>query len=260
MPEARTNAAEQPFEGRMFLYERPELLTRADHGALGLSPVERPFDFVKSARAVPLVTIEFASAQKHYPIVFSDSEAPAPLAMLGVVDDVNLFVDEAGKWEAGLYVPYYIRCHPFTFAKGPNDQLAVVIDRAAAAISEHPEEPFFDGDKLSASIQRRVDFCARYGAERQRTTDFGARLKELDLLTGQELKHRASGGEERSIGTYAAVDVEKLGKLDSETLAELHANGSLSAIYAHVFSLENWNRMLDRRKARGLAMNAGDRQ
>lgn len=235
----------------MFLYERPELLTVEEHGKLGLSPVARPFEFVRNVRAAPLVSLEFASAQKDYPIVFSDTDIPAPLAMLGVVDDVNLFVDPDGNWERPHYIPFYLRCHPIGFARAQNDQLAVVIDRAAASVSEQPEEPFFDSGKLSAKMQERVDFCARYSQERQRTMELGTRLKELGLFTGQQVKHRPQGGsEEQSLGTYAAVDVDKLGKLDKDTLQRLHADGSLSAIYAHVFSLENWNRLLDRRVAR----------
>lgn len=249
MTDTTPNAPHQPFEGRMFLYEQPELLTTADHASLGLSPVERPYEFVKSVRAVPLVWLEFSSALKDYPIIFSDTESPLPLAVLGVVDDVNLFVDEAGNWERRCYVPFYIRCHPIGFAKGANDQLAVVIDRAARSISEQPQEPFFAGEKLSEAMQRRVDFCARYNLEREKTRSFAARLKELDLFTGQQVKHQA-GGAEQSLGSYAAVDVDKLGKLDSDTLRSLHAEGWLSAIYAHVFSLENWSRLLDRRAER----------
>lgn len=246
-----TQSTEQrPVEGKMFLYEQPELLTLEEHGDLGLSPVPRPFDFVRHVRAVPLVSLEFSSAQKDYPIVFSDTEVPAPLAMLGVVDDVNLFVDSSGNWERRHYIPFYIRCHPIGFAKAQNDQLAVLIDRAAPSVTAAPKEPFFDGKKLSGKMQERVDFCARYNQERQRTADLGARLKQLDLLVGQQVKHQPRGGEERALGTYLAVDVEKLGKLDSDTLQQLHAEGSLSAIYAHIFSLENWNRLLDRRAAR----------
>ncbi len=99
MAETHGKGTGRPVEGKMFLYEQPELLTSADHGALGIKTVERPFDFVKSVRAAPLVSVEFSSAQKHYPIVFTDSEVPTPVAMLGVVADVNLLVDEKlGAW------------------------------------------------------------------------------------------------------------------------------------------------------------------
>jgi hypothetical protein len=251
MNEFKAAAAKRPFEGKMFLYEQPELLTRADHDGLGLSAVARPFDFVRTVRAVPLVSLEFSSAQKDYPVVFSDTDIPTPLAVLGVVDDVNLFVDESGNWARSHYVPSYIRCHPIAFATGPNEQLAVVIDRAATTIVDQPDEPFFDGEKLTDKMQKRVDFCARYNLERGKTKAFCSRLKELGLFTGQQVIHQPHGGrEERPVGTYVAIDVEKLGELDSDTVRELHADGSLSAIYAHVFSLENWNRLLQRRAER----------
>lgn len=251
MAETQGTGTGRPVEGKMFLYKQPELLTSTDHGTLGIRPVERPFDFVKSVRAAPLVSVEFGSAQKHYPIVFTDTDVPLPVAILGVVDDANLFVDEDGHWERGYYVPTYIRCHPIGFAAGPNEQLAVVIDRAAATVSAEPEVPFFEGEKLSAEMQKRVDFCASYNAERKRTVDFCTRLKELDVFVGQQVTHRPQGGgDESSLGAHVAVDVERLGNLDAATIAELHKEGSLSAIYAHVFSLENWQRLLDRRAQR----------
>ncbi|MGH8196397.1 MAG: SapC family protein [Woeseiaceae bacterium] len=254
MSEVRAEGAGRPVEGRMFLYQQPELLTRADHGGLGLSVVKRPYDFVRRIRAAPLVSLEFSSAQKDYPVVFSDTDIPLPLAVLGVVDDVNLFVDDTGNWERLHYIPSYIRCHPISFATEVNDQLAVVIDRAAASVSEHPDEPFFDGDRLTERMQRRVEFCAAYNLERQKTKAFCARVKQLDLFRGQQITHQARGrGENQPVGTYLAIDVEKLGALDTETIGDLHADGSLSAIYAHVFSLENWSRLLDRRVARRLA-------
>jgi hypothetical protein len=255
MTDSRPESAKPPFEGKMFLYRQPELLTAADHGRLGLSAVPGPFGFVRSVKAVPLVSLEFSSAQKDYPVVFSDTDVPLPLAVLGVIDDVNLFVDEAGNWNLPHYIPSYLRCHPITFARtSVNDQLAVVIDRAAATISEQPDEPFFAGDKLAEKFQERVDFCARYNLERQKTIAFCRRLKDLDLFTGQQVTHQArGGGGGRSVGSYVAIDIEKLGGLDSATVRELHVDGALSAIYAHVFSLENWSRLLHRRSERGLA-------
>ncbi|MGH8165916.1 MAG: SapC family protein [Woeseiaceae bacterium] len=249
-----TDPAARQLEGRMFLYERPELLSLASHATLGLSPAPRPYGFAESIRIAPLVTAEFASAQKDFPVVFSDGEIPAPVAVLGVVEDVNLYVDENGHWEQRRYVPSYIRCHPICLAEGPNEQHAVVIDRGAATVSDTPAEPFFDGSKLSASMQSRVDFSSAYAAEKRKTISFCRRLKELDLFVGQQVTHRRREQDgEPTVGAYVAVNVEKLGKLDSTTLGSLHADGSLAAIYAHVFSLENWNRLFDRRVKRQAA-------
>lgn len=259
MNQPSATTPERPFLGKMFLYENPQLLTKEEHSGLGLSAVARPYDFVRTVRALPLVTLEFPAAQRDYPIVFSDTELPAPLAVLGVVDDVNLYVDESGNWERAHYIPSYVRCHPISFAAARDDQLAVVIDRAAPAISEQPDEPFFDGDKLAEKMQARVDFSARYHYEGTKTKGFCERMKALQLFTGQQVMHRPLGAsEERPIGRYTAIDTDKLVKLDAETLRELNADGSLAAIYAHVFSLQNWNRLLERRAGRGLPMTPPD--
>lgn len=70
--------------GQKFLYQQPEVLTLEDHGSLGITPNERPFDFVKDERAIPLTMVEISSAQRHYPIIFSNLEDPVPMAVLGL--------------------------------------------------------------------------------------------------------------------------------------------------------------------------------
>jgi hypothetical protein len=250
-----TVAAAGNLEGKMFLYSKPELLTVEDHGRLGLTASERPFDFVKSIRVVPIAAAEIASAQKNYPIIFSDLKKPALLAVVSVLDGVNLFVDDNGKWDESTYLPAYIRCHPFALAPRPNDQFAVVIDRAAAVITENAEQPFFDGKDLAPPIQARVDFCSQFTAHGPATKAFCDKLVELDLLSGQQATYEPdAGGEEQSevqsLGSYVAVDFDKVKELDAGTLRQLHLDGTLSAIYAHRFSLENWFRLLERRNRR----------
>ena len=242
-------AAPSAFEGSMFLYEQPVLLTREDHGTLGLSKIDRPFDFVKSIKGVPLVAGEIQSAQKHYPIVFTEIENPVLIMIVGIVEEVNLFVDEAGNWDKSAYIPAYLRCHPFAFARRPGDEYAVVIDRSSKAVTETPEVPFFDGDDMSEGTQSRVDFCGQYNEERQRTKAFCERVKELGLLNGQRVTETMPDGEEVRIADYLTIDSRKLTELDKDTLQDLHQDGSLSAIFAQLFSLENWNRLIARRAA-----------
>ena len=150
------NTSNTGISGKMFLYEQPELLSSEAHGSMGFTPAERPFDFARHARAVPLTTIEFGSAQRNYPIIFSELENPIPLAMLGLLDDVNLFVGDDGRWDDFAYLPTYLRCHPFTFARDPGGQMALVVDRGAASISETPEYPFFEGDEPSQHTKRLI--------------------------------------------------------------------------------------------------------
>ena len=244
--------ADQDFEGSMFLYTEPQLLSVEEHGHLGLKSSDRPYDFVRNIRVVPLAAAEISTAQKFYPVIFSDIKEPALLAVVGVDEDRNLFVDDNGQWDRATYVPSYIRCHPFALASSSGDQFAVVVDRAASAVSENPDQPFFDGKALTAPIQARVDFCTQFAAHRKTTAAFCDRLVELDLLSGQQAMFTPEGaGGQQPIASYVAVDFDKLRKLDATTVEKLFQDGMLPAIYAHRFSLENWSRLLERRQSLG---------
>jgi hypothetical protein len=252
MTEQSTSAGQDTTPvGQKLLYRQPELLNHQAHGSLGLRIPERPFEFARKSRALPITLSEIASAQKHFPIVFSDLENPVPLAVVGTRDDVNLFIDENGNWERETYIPAYIRCYPFALAARSNEEFAVVIDRAAESISDDPEQPFFGDDrKVTPQIQALIDFCRRYDAETKRTVQFGQRLKELGLLAGQQVTSKTQNGEEVPVATYVAVDSEKLNNLDDVVVRELFGQGYLAGVFAHLFSLENWQVMIDRMAAR----------
>jgi hypothetical protein len=239
-------AVEQLLDGRMLLYKQPELLNHQAHGSLGLRRLERPFEFARSARVLPLTLGEIPSAQKHYPVIFSDPDNPMPLAVVGRDENVNLFIGENGEWERGAYVPAYVRCYPFALVARSDDEFAVVIDRAADNVTDEPEQPFFDGDKVTPETQSAMDFCASYDAETKRTAEFGRRLKELGLLAGQQVTRTAPGGEPESFASYVAVDSDKLGELEESVLRDLFGSGFLAGAFAHLFSLENWQTIINR--------------
>lgn len=246
--DAQTDA--QTLAGKMFLYTQPELLSHEAHGSLGLTPLAKPFSFAANTRVLPLTLAEFKHAQMTYPIVFSDTTAPIPLAVVGGADEINLFVDEDGGWAEDCYIPAYARCYPFAVAAGVGDKLAVVIDRAAQAITESPEQAFFDGKSLHPNVQSMVDFSARYDAERRKTIEFCRQLNDLGLLTGHEATRSTDDGERVSIASYTAVDAQKLGKLGADTVNELFHAGYLASVFAHLFSLDNWDRLLQRAVSR----------
>lgn len=253
MTQQETATAGDKTDSRMFLYQQPEPLTFEVHGRLGINPSNRPFEFARNVNAIPIAAAELASAQRHYPIVFSDLEKPTLLAIVGVFEYLNLFVDESGQWERNVYLPGYLRCYPFALAPRPDDQFAVVIDRAAPSIAEGAKQPLFDGKSLAKPIKDHVDFCARFSSYRQATSEFCDRLLDLGLLSGQEAKFTQTDGEDQSIASYVAVDLTKLKDLDADTLLQLHLDGTLSGIYAHGFSMDNWIRLVEKRKQRQAA-------
>jgi hypothetical protein len=80
--------------------------------------------------AVPLMTDEFAKGQRSYPIIFSVTERTFPLALMGLNEGVNVFLDAEGGFEPSLYIPAYVRRYPFLLARlDPNgDDLSLCFD------------------------------------------------------------------------------------------------------------------------------------
>lgn len=81
--------------------------------------------------AVPLTAEEFIHAGRFYPIVFASAEQPVPLALMGLNEGVNLFVDDEGKLtNVDVYIPAYARRYPFMLAKlqPDSDELSLCFD------------------------------------------------------------------------------------------------------------------------------------
>lgn len=235
-------------KGRMFLYRQPELLTAEDHGALGITPPARPYDFAAKVGAVPLLASEIPAAQRWYPVVFSDVDKPTLFAVLGLEDDANLFLRSDGSWTPYAYVPAYLRRYPFALANGGEGRFALVIDRGAEAVVENPSYPFFEEGAPTQNTRAMSDFCADFEKEQRRTEQFLTRLKELELLAPRRARYRTAEGEERELARYVGVMPERVSQLAPEVLQELNGNGMLAAIYAHLFSLDNWLALLERRR------------
>ncbi|MGB5245274.1 MAG: SapC family protein [Woeseia sp.] len=241
---AADNSAPVPF-----LFQQPELLTLEEHAALGIAPQPGPYNFAAEARAVPLTLPELAAAQKDYPVVFTNMETPYLVAVLGVLEDRNLFVQD-GLWEEGRYVPAYLRCYPFIFAGEQNGRIAVALDRAAACVSDKPQQPFFVDGKLTQRTEELMRFCAQYEAERRRTAEFCTVLKDMGLLCPQQSSFtRAGSDKQESLANYVSIDSEKLAQLDDDSVLKLHRSGRLAAAYLQLYSLENWQSLVERRAA-----------
>jgi hypothetical protein len=241
-------AALSGVEGRKHLYVRPELLTPEVHGKLGFRRAERPFDFVRDTIALPITAVEFAQAQRNFPIVFSDIDNPVPLAVMGLPGGGNLFVDENGRWDKSAYVPGYMRCHPLALAPQADGRVAVVIDAAASCVSEEPEFPFFVDGKPSPRTEEMISFCGQFEAERKKTQAFCSRMKELGLLAVQRVATNPGADDETPLADFVAIDTRKLSALDDATVVELHRNGYLLLAYLQSQSTDNWRRLVTLKK------------
>lgn len=238
--------------GNMFLFERPELLSKEQHGHLGIGSPEKRFGFCAKARAVPITVTEVPVASRDYPIIFLSNENPVLLAVTGLIDDVNLFVDEKGDWESTCYVPGYIRRYPFGIAnESGSDRMAVVLDAAFDGLSPNGERPLFENGEPSETTKGAVEFCQAFESDRAMTEEFASRVQALDIISSQTAHFTPKGATEPKVfAEYFGVDEAKLTALTDEQFLSLREGNALAAIHALLMSMTNWRSLLQRRAER----------
>lgn len=221
-------------------------LNRDKHRNLHISPAEDKARFAENTHYAPLSGTEFYQAARDYPILFTSDNAEAgPIALLGLSEGQNLFVDEDGGWSEGTYVPAFVRRYPFILARGDDSSnFTLCIDDSFAGFSESEGEALFDEEgKDSEYLTRTVAFINSYAAESEHTRGFVKKLAELEMLTKKTLQITDGKGRKFFINDFAVIDKEMLAKLDAAELEVLHKNGWLGWIYAHLVSLGNLSRM-----------------
>ncbi len=236
----------------MFLFEKPELINKEQHGDLALSKPDKRYGFCANCRAIPLTVSEIPAALKDYPVVFASPEQMIPLAIVGLIDDVNLFVTETGEWENQRYIPGYIRRYPFGVAtQTDSDRFAIVVDTAFAGLQKGGDTPLFENGEPSEMTNQTIEFCKTYEEDRMRTIEFGERVKSLGVSKGQSAQFTPAGETEpRTFAEYLGVDENAIKELSGDQLAELRDNGLLPLLYAMVMSMGNWRMLLQRRAGR----------
>lgn len=241
-------------------YRRPIALNRSDHKNKRITSQDRTFGFAARTNSVILAGAEFREAGKEYPIVFARAEKNIiPVAMLGLRNEENLYVEESGDWNAH-YIPAFVRRYPFVLAEtGESNQRVVCIDEAYEGFSDVEGEPLFIGDEASPLLQQALDFLEEYQKQYVRTESFVHRLVENDLLMALDAKVDVPGGQQFGLKELLAVDEKRLLQLSDDRSLEFFRSGELSWIYCHLISLSCIRRMTERiatRHRREIATNA----
>jgi SapC len=231
----------------VMFYEKPVLLNRESHKGKKIAP-STSFSFAQKSNSLYLAGTEFIEACKEYPIVFTHvgTDKIVPVSMLGLREGENLFVGADGAWNAS-YVPAFVRRYPFVLSELPGQQMGVCIDEGYAGLNEQHGELLFDGHGNNTPfLQGALDFLNRYQVEYLRTDRFCQRLKDLGLLMEMNAKADLFDGSSFMINGLMVVDERKLLQLSDAQALEVFKSGELSWIYAHLVSLSNLNRLVDK--------------
>ncbi len=237
------------------LYSALEPLNSNTHGKMHIRPIEKA-EAISKAHAIPATVDEFTLLARHYPIIFAVGETPVPLALMGLSEGVNVFMDDNGRTtDEHLYVPAYIRRYPFLLARirPDSDELSLCFDPSSGAIGEFDDgEPLFDDGEPSTATKAILEFCEQFEAAGQRTGAFIDDLQKSDLLMDGEVAIQPEGATQPFIYRgFRMVDEEKLKNLRGDELRKYNQSGLLALLYAHLFSLSQIRELFARQVAQG---------
>ena len=250
-------ASVAPSQNLPLFYNAIEPINVGQHGKMKVrGDLKVPRFFAN--HAVPVTVDEFALVQRHFPIVFAVGDNPVPIALMGLNEGVNVFLNEDGTVrDESTYLPAYLRRFPFLLARlrPDSDELSLCVDPTAEAVGTFKEgQPLFDGDQPSEATKNILRFCEQFEAAGQRTSAFVQELTKSGLLMDGEVAIQPQGNEQPFVYRgFKMVDEEKLRGLRGDELRKMNQNGLLPLIYAHLFSLSLMRDVFGRQVAQGKA-------
>ena len=214
--------------------------------------------FTRELNAIPVSFAEFGVAGRDYPLVFAsgdDGKTFSPVAVLGLSSGENLFLEDSG-WVGSTYVPAYVRRYPFCMARVTLDAVEqqdrlICVEKAYVAVDEDSGEAMFGSDNHALPRWTGIEkLLNEYEADLERTREMCSIFFEYGLLEPFTMQATLTGGTPMNLTGMHRVNEAKLEFLTADQLRTLVRKGLLARIYAHLLSLDNFGRLLDRKAAR----------
>ena len=228
------------------MYEKLVPVTKARHAGKKIKQVEG-LGFASQFHIASVMVHEFARASAIYPVVFLEDKAKdefRPVVLMGLEAGENLFVGEDGKWAAS-YVPAIIRRYPFALAStGEEGRFTVCIDEGSDLVNDDEGVALFDENGEPAESLENVK---RYLGELQQmdmfTREFCKYFAEHNLFTPLNMRVRQADQIKNINGCYV-VNEERLNNLSNERFIEMREKRYLPAVYSHLVSLAQIERLM----------------
>jgi hypothetical protein len=237
------------------LHRQPVALDPAKHRQLKLSYPVTDWSVAAKLNAIFVAGTEFTDVSREYAIVFvragrdaSGTDMVAPIAVLGVAGEHNLYLDPQGggtRWRAG-YMPVVLQSYPFCIGRLDEQRFAVCLDMACTAVNETQGRPLFEADGQASELLKAMqEHLSRLEGEIQATRNFGQRLVELDLLRDMRFDATLPDGNKHTVEGFLTVDETKAQNLPDNVVGELHRSGMLALIQLHWASLGLMRKLMD---------------
>lgn len=229
---------------QLLIYENAVPINKNRHAGYSIK-AGKDYSFAKTANSVPLTTVEFSRAASEFPIIFAGKENEImPVAVLGLRENENLFVDDQGNW-SGSYIPTFLRRYPFVFSSTDEGKtLTLCIDESFKGCNQDGKgERLFDSDGEQTQYLKAVlTFLQGYQAHFGITQAFCKKLNEMDLLEQMGAQYTNADGQQESLTGFMAVNRNKLKALPDEKLLAMMKSDELEILYLHLQSMNNFSK------------------
>ncbi|MGI2170578.1 SapC family protein [Shewanella sp. MF05960] len=203
---------------------------------------------------------EFRSIQAHYPIFFHKDVATGQfysVALFGFAQNENLFLTESG-WNAA-YVPLSVRRQPFLIGQQTvredgleRQQRVIHVDLDHPRVSQTEGEalflPYGGNTPLLDEVGEMLEIIHHGLIDSQRFINV---LIEHELLESFTLDIELDNGQKHQMIGFYTINENTLATLPADTLATLHQQGYLQAIYMALASQSTVRDLLNLKNAQG---------
>ncbi|GGQ17138.1 SapC family protein [Shewanella litoralis] len=203
---------------------------------------------------------EFRSIQAHYPIFFHKDAATGQfysVALFGFAQNENLFLTDSG-WNAS-YVPLSVRRQPFLIGQQTvredgieRQQRVIHVDLDHPRVSQTEGEalflPYGGNTPLLDEVGEMLEIIHHGLIDSQRFIDA---LIEHELLESFTLDIELDNGKKHQMIGFYTINENTLATLSADTLATLHQQGYLQAIYMALASQSKVRDLLNLKNAQG---------
>ncbi len=241
----RGRPKKQTQEKRKKMYKNLVILDREVHKSLKITEL-KDLNFAKSSSFVPVNLSELNSVGMDFPIVFTGGDNASLIAIVSLGGE-SLAINNEGKWLKS-YVPSYLRKYPFSFAstKDEPNKKVIMIDEDSSLFSKSKGKQLFKKDgEHSEILDNAINYLTAYEEQSMVVRNFARLIADSGILEEREISVGEGDEKKVLVKGFKVVDKEKLHALDDETLALWVKKGVITAIDAHLKSLDNIQKLFD---------------
>jgi len=214
-------------------------LDKKKHKELGWVKPDN-YMFASKDNSIGLTTFELSKAMMTFPIAFLQSgNSFSPIAILGLREGENLFVDEDGEWIFG-YIPVLLRTYPIILMPQPSGETGLgFIENSGLISGENGMLSFFSKNgEFSKELSEIINIGQVAHNSKFDSFLIGEALAKYELCEKWPLIANLRDEKIEITGLWR-INQKSLKSLDPTALSELNKLNALTVIFSQLFSMQN---------------------